>query len=117
MLLVSILIGVGMSQVVLPTPFTGNVWLTRISAFPHVRFSMQPHGAAGGRELGGVLQEIRDRTLHLGRIEGEGLQLIIREKVESESFLLKTMRPQTADLGKAAVHVAQFILHLQSAGF
>src|SRR5207253_9273876 len=85
---------------ILAAAFTAHSWLGRISTFPHVRLCMQPYRASRGRKLGGVLQKIRNHALHFGGIEWKGLQLVVSEKIERESFFLKTRRPETADLGE-----------------
>jgi hypothetical protein len=47
--------------------------------------------------------------LDLGGVEKKGRQLIIGEKVERETPLLKAIRPETADFRETGIHIALLV--------
>ena len=76
-------------------------------------FGMQPDRAALGGVLARVLQKIGDHALDLRRIERKRRQLVVRQKIERKTAFMKTIGPETADFGKAGVHVAFHKQHAQ----
>ena len=78
---------------------------------------MQPDRAAGGRELGGIFQKIRNHPLQLGRVKRQLWQLLVGQEVERQASFLKAVRPEAADFGQAGIHIAGLVPHLHLAGF
>src|SRR3954462_1463291 len=86
------------------------------AAFPHVGFGMEPYGSGLSRELVRILKQVRYDALQLRRVERKMRELVVGQKIKSNSFLLKAVRPQPADSRQAIVDVAHLNLHAQPAG-
>ena len=71
--------------IVLPAPLAWNPRAVGVAAFPHVGLGVQPDRAAGGSELGGILQQVRDHPLQLGRIKRQLWQFLVGQKVERQT--------------------------------
>ena len=50
---------------------------------------MQPNRASRGRELGCILQQVRNDALNLGHIESELGQFLVRQEVQRQPLLLE----------------------------
>src|SRR5678815_4306756 len=99
---------------VLPPALAGRRFGCR-AAFPHVRLGMEPYGAALGRELRRIFEQVGDRALDLCAVERKLGQFVVGEKIESQPSFLKAMRPDAADFRQTCVHVRRFVLHLHLA--